>query len=768
MLEQLKECINKKESLIGDYGIERELLRVDDKGGLSLEPHPKVFGNKLKNPYITTDFAESQVELITPPSSSVEEAYHCANVLYDIVSMEVEDELLWPQSMPSVIQGENIRIAEFDDSEDGREARAYRESLIKKYGGKKQLISGIHYNFSFSKKLIKKLYKMEKSQLNYQDFKDQIYLKVTRNYLRYRWLIIYLLGATPLVHESYKNECDQALEEISPGVYSNDGAISFRNGYCGYRNIEDLFPQYDTVEAHLKSVGKFIQEGIIRGYKELYSPIRLKPKDKQDFEKSLLEEGIQYLEYRGIDINPFEKAGISLNDLHFLQLFNLFLFVQPESNYDKWQEEAMENHYKIAEDGQREVLLKKDGLDISKTQWALSILEEVLHINKELGLEKEEVIQTMMDRVKDYKNTYAYKITQKIKKEGYVDGHLNLAKKYKNQSHEKRFKLEGYEDLELSTQILMKEAVKRGIEVRVLDRKDNFISLEKDGKVEFVKQATKTSKDNYVSVLIMENKSLTKNILADHDIKVPRGIEVRSLEELKENIKGFINKPLVIKPKSTNFGVGIHIFKEGASEKEIIKAWEMATEYEDTLLMEEFIGGKEYRFLVIDHRVCAILHRVPANVVGDGRSTIEELVTLKNQDPLRGNHYVTPLEKIKLDENARIFLEQQGKNFTYRPKEGEVVYLRETSNISTGGDSIDYTEDIPERFKEIAVQATKAVDVRFCGIDMIIEDYRKKDSDYGIIELNFNPAIHIHSYPYKGKERNVAQDVLRALGFEIN
>ena len=164
----------------------------------------------------------------------------------------------------------------------------------------------------------------------------------------------------------------------------------------------------------------------------------------------------------------------------------------------------------------------------------------------------------------------------------------------------------------------------------------------------------------------------------------------------------------------------------------------------------------------------AILHRVPANVIGDGRSTIEELVAIKNQDPLRGENYVKPLEKIKLDENAELFLKQQGLDPTYIPKEGEVVYLRENSNISTGGDSIDYTEEIPERFKAIALKAAKAVNAKFCGVDMMLEDYRDENSPYGIIELNFNPAVHIHAYPYRGKERPIGLDILRALGFDTN
>ena len=181
------------------------------------------------------------------------------------------------------------------------------------------------------------------------------------------------------------------------------------------------------------------------------------------------------------------------------------------------------------------------------------------------------------------------------------------------------------------------------------------------------------------------------------------------------------------------------------------------------MLIEEFIKGKEYRFLVIDDKVVGILHRVPANVLGDGVKTIRELVELKNKNPLRGKGYVTPLEKINLGENEAIFLKQQNKEFDYVPLAGETVYLRENSNISTGGDSIDYTDDIPQKFKDIAVKASKAAGAKICGVDMMLEDYSDENTNYAIIEINFNPAIHIHSYPFIGTERKIAVEVLKLL-----
>ena len=775
MLKKLKELFTTYELLKGNFGIERECLRVNDKGELSSSDHPKVFGDKVKNSYITTDFSESQIEVITPPLKTAEETYNFANILYDIVAMEVGEEYLWPQSMPGVVpEDSQIRIAEYGDNEKGKTARLYRESLIEKYGGKRQLICGIHYNFSFSDELINKLYNnlnigellgdlYNNKNLDYKQFRNEIYLKVTRNYIRYRWLIIYLLGASGAVDKSYINKCVNLPRKIAHDSLSNEGALSYRNSECGYKNKVDLFPNYNSVEEYIESLKGFINDKLIDSYKELYSCIRPKPIDVNDFFGSLSKDGIQYLEYRSIDINPFEKGGISLADLHLLQLFNLFFLIDEESDYDKWQEEGLENQNAISKFGQNNIMLKKDGKFVSKEQWGIEILESMQNISNELGLGREDVINSAIEKIKDNKLTYAYRIQEKVKKEGYINAHINIAKEYKEMAYKNRFKLEGYEELELSTQILMKESIKRGIKAEVLDKTENFISLKKGNKVEYVKQATKTSKDNYVTVLIMENKSVTKRVLFDNNIKVPQGIEVNSMDEVLNVVKYYVNMPIVIKPKSTNFGIGISIFKDGANKESIIKAFELAFEHDHTVLIEEFIKGKEYRFLVIDDKVAGILHRVPANVKGDGIRTITELVEVKNQDPLRGYHYVTPLEKIILDENAKLFLKQQNKDFSYIPKKDEVVYLRENSNISTGGDSIDYTDDIPDKFKKIAIEASKAVNARICGVDMMLEDYSDENSNYAIIELNFNPAIHIHCYPYKGTERKIGVEVLKVL-----
>lgn len=327
--------------------------------------------------------------------------------------------------------------------------------------------------------------------------------------------------------------------------------------------------------------------------------------------------------------------------------------------------------------------------------------------------------------------------------------------------------LEEYVGLELSTQIIIEEALKRGVEVEVLDWDDNIIRLNRDGHVEYIKQATRTSADVYVMPMLMENKEVTKLILKEHGINVPESMTINNVNMALDRFDKFTGKDIVIKPKSANFGDGVSIIRNLKSKKDYVMAVKEALSYDNRALIENFLPGEEYRFLVINFEVVAVLNRIPANVIGDGLRNIENLVEEKNKDPRRGKGHVTPLERIEISSIEENYLDSQLKDKNYVPEDGEVVYLRKNSNISTGGDSIDFTDDMSPRYKIIALNAARAIGTKVCGVDMIIQDI-KADPDknnHGIIELNANPVLYPHDFPYKGKNRHVEEKMLDLLGF---
>ena len=752
-----------------NFGLEKENVRVTESGNLALTPHPKAFGDREKNAYIKTDFSESQLEMVTPVCNTLEEVYSFICNLNKVVSLEImkNGEFLWPQSNPPILpREEEIPIAKLSNRED----ELYRENLSYKYGKKKQVISGIHYNFSFKEEFIKLLYKELKVEKDFREFKDDIYLRMARNFQKYHWLLIYLTGASPVFHESYIEEIKEEGEKLGEDSYYIKDDTSLRNSSYGYKNKKDYYVSYNSIGEYASDIKNLVKDKEIQSIKEYYNPIRLKSLGSEDMLESLLHKGIDYLEVRLLDLDPLSIQGVSKETLYLLHLFMIYTLLKENKEITyKDQEEFFKNHDMVALKGRNEeVVIHENGVPVllkDKGREILSEMDEIVEILFSNNEEFKNVIKRALEKINNPHDTISEKLIKDIKEEGYINFHMRLAKEYLNNFKNKEFNLVGYEDLELSTQILILDAIKRGIEFNMMDRLENFISLSDGEKVEYVKQATKTSKDSYITALIMENKLVTKDILRENNIRVPKGKDYDNIDEAKKDFRLFKDEKIVIKPKSTNFGLGISIFPGEYSREDYDKAVEIAFREDSSILIEEFMTGKEYRFLVIGEEVVGILHREPANVIGNGESTIEELVFEKNKDPLRGKGYKTPLEKIKLGEIEEMFLKNQGLSFKYIPKNGEKIYLRENSNISTGGDSIDFTDKIHPSYKEVALKSAKAVKALICGVDMVIDNIEEeaKEKNHGIIELNFNPAIHIHCFPYKGENRKAGEKILDLL-----
>ena len=325
----------------------------------------------------------------------------------------------------------------------------------------------------------------------------------------------------------------------------------------------------------------------------------------------------------------------------------------------------------------------------------------------------------------------------------------------------------GYETLELSTQRLIAAALVRGISVEVLDDKTQWVRLRKGGKTEIIRQGNETSADSYITSLILGDKSIQKTLLAEQGVRIPTGGKYGSVADALADAFKYRAGRWVIKPTTANYGLGITMLPENASASQFESAVQAAFVHDDTILVETFLPGIECRFLVIGGKCRAVLHRRPANVVGDGDSSIAVLVNNKNDDPRRGSGYKTPLEKIQLGNTESQVLGEQGFDFDSIPTEGETVWLRNNSNISTGGDSLDYTEIVHPDYLTIAEKATAAIGAQISGVDMMMADHTAAptDSNYGIIELNYNPVLYFHDFPYLGENRNVAPHVLDVLGF---
>ncbi|MGJ9385571.1 bifunctional glutamate--cysteine ligase GshA/glutathione synthetase GshB [Salipaludibacillus sp. CF4.18] len=731
------------------YGIEKESQRVDLSGNLAKTDHPKSISIRDEHPYIQRDFSETQMELITPVSETLKELFDYLAAIHDVACRSIGDnEMLWPLSMPPQLpkKDEDIVIAKLKSVENVR----YRHSLSHSYGRRKQMICGIHFNFEFGDELIQALFNIQSEIKDYRQFKEEIYLKVTRNYLHYRWLVTYFYGASPNSEENF-------FEEDS----LNRAVRSIRSSKYGFTNSDDVQVSYSSIQNYLSDLSLMIKRGLLLEEKELYAPIRLRGGHHVS---DLANHGVHYIELRNIDLNPFETYGINYKQSEFLHLFLIYLLWKDEgNNCDEW--------VKLGDIYNDAVALEHP---LEHTQFeidAKKIIDEMEHLAEILDLSISDTLFVhLREMLMDPSKTLAGKLYKESEKSSQSKMATYMAKENYKKSWDKPYQLTGFTDMELSTQILMSDCLQQGIQVEVLDRQDQFLKLQLKYHVEYVKNGNMTSKDSYVSSLIMENKTVTKKILQQHGFRVPKGEEYQTIEQALRSYDLFSTKPFVVKPKSTNYGLGISIFKEGANYEDYQKAITLAFKEDSSILLEEFIKGTEYRFFVLNDKVYAVLLRIPANVKGDGKHTIEELVIQKNRDPLRGRDHRTPLESIQLGELENLMLKGQGYQMDSIPENDEIIYLRENSNISTGGDSIDVTDQIPDEYKKIAVDAVSTLGVEICGIDLIIENTEVPAANknaYGIIEANFNPSMYMHIYPYKGKSRRLTMNIIHYLFPEL-
>lgn len=730
-------------------GLEKEGQRILKDGTISKTDHPKVFGVRHENPYIQTDFAESQVELITTPENSEKSVLRVLNAVHEVTLKNIPaDEFIWPLSIPAILPDEkDIRVAQFENKFDVE----YRQYLVKKYGKYKQMVSGIHYNFQLDDKFMEKISEITKKDL--VSVKNEIYLKLARQFIRYQWVLIYLYGASPLAEDKY----------FTNGIKPDHYVRSLRTSHFGYVNDDDIKVSYSSLEKYIEDITGYVKNGNLIAEKEFYSSVRFRGADTiVKFPK----EGIKYMEFRLFDLNPFAPFGILEKDIRFVHLFLKTLVWLDEVNKETSESLGYEYSENVALTHPYEnVPYEEEGI------WLLNQMKELV---KELGLFDNDIklIDEKIDELQNPKITLGAKLLAEYEKDNNMSRvGIELAKKYKEEALREYYSLSAFANMELSTQAVVEDAIKNGIKVDVIDENDQFIRLENKDHIEYVKNGNMTSKDSYISPLIMENKVVTKKVLAEKGFRVPKGYEVSSLDEAIQKFNYIKNKPIVIKPKSTNFGLGITIFKNGTNSLEnYSKAVEFALKEDKDILIEEFIEGTEYRFFVIEGKTEAVLLRVPANVVGDGKHTIRELVEIKNSNPLRGDAKKTPLKKIELGEIEKLQLAEQGLNFDSILPENKVAYLRENSNISTGGDSVDKTDAVHESYKKLAVEITDAMMAKVCGVDLIIPDITEEinGENYGVIEANFNPMMMMHIYPHSGKSRRLSLNVLKMLFPERN
>lgn len=312
-----------------------------------------------------------------------------------------------------------------------------------------------------------------------------------------------------------------------------------------------------------------------------------------------------------------------------------------------------------------------------------------------------------------------------------------------------------------STEAIVKEAEKRGIPWTQLSAR--FLIQLGYGVNQKRMQATMTNKTGILGVELACDKEATKRILAAAGAPVPRGTVINFLDDLEEAIEYVGGYPIVIKPSDGNHGRGITIDIRNWDEAEA--AYDTARQVSRSIIVERYHVGRDHRVLVVDGKVVAVAERVPAHVVGNGRSTIADLISETNQDPNRGDGHDKILTKIELDRSSYQLLERQGYTLNSVLPKGEICYLRATANLSTGGVAIDRTDEIHPENVWLAQRIVKIIGLDIAGLDIVTTDISRplRETDSVIVEVNAAPGFRMHVAPSQGKPRNVAGAVIDML-----
>ncbi len=311
-----------------------------------------------------------------------------------------------------------------------------------------------------------------------------------------------------------------------------------------------------------------------------------------------------------------------------------------------------------------------------------------------------------------------------------------------------------------TTGSLVAEARRRGIPAIRMD--ENSLVQLGYGKYQQRIRASVTSKTSNIAVETASDKELTIRLLSDVGIPTPRHRLVRSAEEAVEAARA-LGFPLVTKPLDVSHGRGISL-NLGTLE-EVRRGFEIANEYTDSVLVETFLHGNDFRVLVINNEVVAVAERVPAHVIGDGEHTIAQLIEIVNRDPRRGFGHEKVLTKIRVTHQSEVLLQRAGYTLDTVLAPGEVFFLASTANLSTGGTSIDRTTEINYETRELARRAAMVIGLDIAGIDIITPDITKslREVGGGIVEVNAGPGFRMHVQPSQGQPRNVAKPVIDML-----
>ncbi len=392
----------------GLKGIEKESLRIAKDGFIAQTSHPKTLGSALTHPYITTDYSEALIELITPPFADIKDTLAYLHHIHQFVYEHLDNEILLGASMPCGINGdESIPIAGYGSSNIGRMKHVYRHGLWHRYGRTMQAIAGIHFNYSAPEALWPTLHQQENSHLSLEQFRADTYFDLIRNFQRLGWLILYLFGASPAICKSFFKSRPALMaqfEEFDQGTLYHPYATSLRMSDIGYKSknqanlkidynslsgyvsslgkaIETPYPDYEKIEVVVDGQYRQLNSNILQIENEFYSTIRPKQiiKSGEKPTLALKRRGVRYVEMRSLDLDLFNPIGIDEAKARFIEALLLTCLLKDSPQISDQDHQIINaNQLAVANFGRKPGLELNNGRQrIPLQDWAIEILESM-------------------------------------------------------------------------------------------------------------------------------------------------------------------------------------------------------------------------------------------------------------------------------------------------------------------------------------------------------------------------------------------------------
>ena len=450
MIDYLEEILKKDQSLglgnilrQGKIGFEKESLRIRGKS-ISKEPHPIELGSALCNKYITNDFSEAQPELITPPYQDSNHSLNFLNDIHHFLISKLSETSLWPFSMPPILSEDDVQIANFGKSNLGLFKNVYRKGLSHRYGKLMQTISGVHVNYSLPLGIWDEHFFFNNAK-NTKSLRSEIYFRMLRNAERLNWMILYLFGCSPFISKNFILQNSDDFIQVKDEIFYLPYATSLRMSEYGYQNLSrvNLSISSDSIENYISDLNLAtktvnpnylidsddhdcnkaqISPNLLQMEDEYYAVARVKSENQSDerFITKLRKGGVDFLELRSFDLNPFNKIGVDRQAAMFAEMLLIYCsFSKSHPISVSEKEDIFINDIRVAKYGRKPGLkLRKNGEEIELREWGDMILQKMTPIAELLDssemMEYSECLTDMRLKLQDPTQTVSAKLVEEV------------------------------------------------------------------------------------------------------------------------------------------------------------------------------------------------------------------------------------------------------------------------------------------------------------------------------------------------------------------